>query len=70
MTNDVWESVADEVSIRCDSVPTILPKCNKYGGSRFRYKGPFPIAIQDHEFFQPVFSSVGTHFESSWSWAR
>lgn len=49
--------------------PAILPSCNKCADARFRYKGPLPIAMQDHEFFQPLFRGVGK-LPAPGRWAR
>ena len=55
-----------EVLIR---VPIILLKCNQCADARFSFKAPLPIAIEDHEFFKPAFSGVGT-LPAPGRWAR
>jgi hypothetical protein len=64
-------ALAHEVLIR---VPIILlatgaPMLDSASDARFSFKGPLPIAIEDHEFFQPAFSGVGTLLVRG-RWAR
>lgn len=49
--------------------PIILPKCKGCSDARFSFKGPLPIAIEDHEFFKPAFSGVGI-LPAPGRWAR